>query len=228
MRADVLVLALISVAGSLVYAGVVLALHFLPTRYDLVHNAVSDHGVGQYAPLFRVSLRAGSIAVLALAIGLTLEPGAQPLLTRGLAGGPAAQPGAVTWTLSSIRSYSARASGSPSGTMYPADTPASGQNRRRTVRRSTALGVSRRPPGEAVHVRATWRSVMNCSSCTGRPPTDTNSSRSISTRSASPCSIDSSASGSVAVAVLTASENPPPDPGAIHHNRSRSAGSGAS
>lgn len=84
MRADALVLALISVAGSLVYAGVVLALHFLPTGYDLVHNAVSDYGVGQYAPLFRVSLWAGSIAVLALAIGLTLEPGAPPLLTRGL------------------------------------------------------------------------------------------------------------------------------------------------
>ena len=84
MRADVLVLALISVVGSLVYVGVVLALHFLPTGYDLVHNAVSDYGVGQYAPLFRVSLWAGSIAVLALAIGLTLEPGAPPLLTRGL------------------------------------------------------------------------------------------------------------------------------------------------
>ena len=84
MRADVLVLAIISVAGSLVYIGVVLVLHFLPTGYDLVHNAVSDYGVGQYAPLFRVSLWAGSIAVLALAIGLTLEPGAPPLLTRGL------------------------------------------------------------------------------------------------------------------------------------------------
>lgn len=34
--------------------------------------------------MFRVSLWAGSIAVLALAIGLTLEPGAPPLLTRGL------------------------------------------------------------------------------------------------------------------------------------------------
>lgn len=84
MRADVLVLALISVAGSVVYVGVVLALHFLPTGYDIVHNAVSDYGVGQYAPLFRVSLWAGSIAVLALAIGLTIEPGAPPLLTRGL------------------------------------------------------------------------------------------------------------------------------------------------
>lgn len=84
MKADALVLALISLLGSLVYIGVVVALHFLPTGYDLIHNAVSDYGVGQYAPLFRVSLWAGSIAVLALAIGLAIEPGAPPLLTRGL------------------------------------------------------------------------------------------------------------------------------------------------
>jgi hypothetical protein len=77
-----LVLALISMAGSLVYAGVVVALHFLPTGYDLVRNAASDYGAGQYAPLFRVSLWAGSVAVLALAIGLTLEPGAPPLRPR--------------------------------------------------------------------------------------------------------------------------------------------------
>jgi hypothetical protein len=84
MEPGVLTLALISLAGSLVYVGVVVVLHFLPTGYDLVHNAVSDYGVGQYAPLFRVSLWAGSAAVLALAIGLTLDPGAPPLLTRGL------------------------------------------------------------------------------------------------------------------------------------------------
>jgi Protein of unknown function (DUF998) len=84
LKADALVLALISLLGSLVYIGVVVALHFLPTGYDLIHNAVSDYGVGQYAPLFRVSLWAGSIAVLALAIGLAIEPGAPPLLTRGL------------------------------------------------------------------------------------------------------------------------------------------------
>lgn len=84
MEAGVLAFALISLAGSLVYVAVVVALHVLPTGYDLVHNAVSDYGVGQYAPLFRVSLWAGSIAVLALTIGLTLEPGAPPLLTRSL------------------------------------------------------------------------------------------------------------------------------------------------
>ena len=84
METNALVFALISLAGSLVYVGVVVALEFLPTGYDMVHDAVSDYGVGQYAPLFRVSLWAGSIAVLALAIGLALEPGAPPLLTRDL------------------------------------------------------------------------------------------------------------------------------------------------
>jgi hypothetical protein len=80
--ADVLTFALISLAGSLVYVAVVVTLHVLPTGYDLVHNAVSDYGVGRYAPLFRVSLWAGSIAVLALAIGLGLGVGSPPLLIR--------------------------------------------------------------------------------------------------------------------------------------------------
>jgi hypothetical membrane protein len=84
LETNALVFALISAVGSVVYVVVVVALHFLPTGYDLVHNAVSDYGVGQYATLFRVSLWAGSIAVLALAIGLALDPGAPPLLTRDL------------------------------------------------------------------------------------------------------------------------------------------------
>ena len=82
MEADVLTLALISLAGSLVYVVVVVALHVLPTGYNLVHNAVSDYGVGQYAPLFRVSLWAGSIAVLTLAISLGLGVGSPPLVIR--------------------------------------------------------------------------------------------------------------------------------------------------
>jgi hypothetical protein len=82
VEANVLTFALISLAGSLVYVAVVVVLHFLPTGYNPVHNAVSDYGVGQYAPLFRVSLWAGSIAVLALAIGLALDPGAPPLVIR--------------------------------------------------------------------------------------------------------------------------------------------------
>ena len=82
MQANALAFALISLAGSLVYVAVVVALHVLPTGYDLVHNAVSDYGVGRYAPLFRLGLWAGSGAVLALAIGLGLGVGSPPLVIR--------------------------------------------------------------------------------------------------------------------------------------------------
>ena len=69
---NVLIFALISLLGSLVYVAVVAALHVLPTGYKPARNAVSDYGVGQYAPLFRVSLWAGSRAVAALPVGLAL------------------------------------------------------------------------------------------------------------------------------------------------------------
>ena len=85
MEANVLPFALISLLGSLIYVAVVLALHVLPTGYDPRHNAVSDYGVGRYAPLFRVSLWAGSIAVLALLAGLALGVGSPPLVSRDLA-----------------------------------------------------------------------------------------------------------------------------------------------
>jgi hypothetical protein len=79
-----LIFALISLAGSVVYVIVVAALHVLPTGYNPVHNAVSDYGVGRYAPLFRVSLWAGSVAVAALPIGLSLGVGAPPLASSDL------------------------------------------------------------------------------------------------------------------------------------------------
>ena len=85
MEANVLPFALISLLGSLIYVVVVVALHVLPTGYDPRHNAVSDYGVGKYAPLFRVSLWAGSIAVAALPAGLALGVGSPPLVSRDLA-----------------------------------------------------------------------------------------------------------------------------------------------
>ena len=84
MEANVLIFALISLLGSLVYVTVVAALHVLPTGYNPARNAVSDYGVGQYAPLFRVSLWAGSIAVAALPVGLALGVGAPPLASSDL------------------------------------------------------------------------------------------------------------------------------------------------
>ena len=50
MEANVLIFALLSLLGSLVYIAVVAALHVLPTGYNPARNAVSDYGVGQYAP----------------------------------------------------------------------------------------------------------------------------------------------------------------------------------
>jgi hypothetical membrane protein len=85
VKANALAFALISLLGSLTYVAVVLALHVLPTGYDPRHNAVSDYGVGRYARLFRVSLWAGSIAVLALLAGLALGVGSPPLTGLDLA-----------------------------------------------------------------------------------------------------------------------------------------------
>ncbi len=70
--------------GSLVYVAVVGALHVLPTGYNPARNAVRDYGVGQYPPLFRVSLWAGSIVVAALPVGLALGVGAPPLASSDL------------------------------------------------------------------------------------------------------------------------------------------------
>jgi hypothetical protein len=84
VETNVLIFALISLLGSLVYVVVVVALHVLPTGYNPARNAVSDYGVGQYAPLFRVSLWAGSIAVAVLPAGLALGVGAPPLASSDL------------------------------------------------------------------------------------------------------------------------------------------------
>jgi hypothetical membrane protein len=46
VEANVLIFALLSLLGSLVYIAVVAALHVLPTGYNPARNAVSDYGVG--------------------------------------------------------------------------------------------------------------------------------------------------------------------------------------
>jgi len=83
LEADVLLFALISALGGVIYVGIVAALHALPTGYTL-RNAVSDYGVGRYAPLFRIGLWAGAIAPLALLAGLAIAVGAPPLVSRDL------------------------------------------------------------------------------------------------------------------------------------------------
>jgi hypothetical protein len=47
-----------------------IALHFLPTGYDPVRDAVSDYGVGPYRGWFWLQVMAGGLACLALAIAL--------------------------------------------------------------------------------------------------------------------------------------------------------------
>ena len=59
-------------------------MHFLPTGYSPVHNAVSDYGAGRYSSPIRISLWSGSIAVLALTVGLALGAGSPPLVNRDL------------------------------------------------------------------------------------------------------------------------------------------------
>jgi Protein of unknown function (DUF998) len=84
VEAGVLTFAVISALGGVIYVGVVAALHVLPTGYT-IRNAVSDYGVGDHAPLFRVGLWSGALAVLALLIGLALGVGSPPLVSRDLA-----------------------------------------------------------------------------------------------------------------------------------------------
>jgi len=43
------VIALIAVSAQL---GILIALHLLPTKYDPVHDAISDYGVGEYRGYF--------------------------------------------------------------------------------------------------------------------------------------------------------------------------------
>jgi hypothetical protein len=76
-------LAVLSAIACLTYLAVVAALHVLPTGYDPARHAVSDYGVGTYASLFRVGLWAGSIGVLALAVGLAVGVGSPPLAISG-------------------------------------------------------------------------------------------------------------------------------------------------
>jgi hypothetical protein len=66
----------VTVAGSLVCLGSVLFLHFLPTGYHPIRNAVSDYGVGRYRIWHRVavvSLAAAGFATAIASLG-TIRP----------------------------------------------------------------------------------------------------------------------------------------------------------
>ncbi|WP_194912840.1 DUF998 domain-containing protein [Catenulispora rubra] len=84
MNPGALTAAVVGTGGLVGYLALFVALHRLPTGYDPVRNAVSDYAVGNYKSLFRSALLLSSVAVLALAIALTVDPGAPPLKTSNL------------------------------------------------------------------------------------------------------------------------------------------------
>jgi hypothetical protein len=66
------VVALVAVA---LQAVLLVTLHVLPTKYDPVHDAISDYGVGEYRGYFWAQLVAGGSACIALALSLgSLHP----------------------------------------------------------------------------------------------------------------------------------------------------------
>lgn len=66
------VVALLAVA---LQAVLLVTLHVLPTKYDPVHDAISDYGVGDYRGYFWAQLFAGGVACIALALSLgSLHP----------------------------------------------------------------------------------------------------------------------------------------------------------
>jgi hypothetical membrane protein len=107
----------ITVAGSLVCLGSVVFLHFVPTGYDPIRNAVSDYGVGRYRIWHRVavvSLAAAGFATAIASLGtIRPEPASVvaflcvfatarvliPLFPTDVEGQPRTRAGRVHWVL---------------------------------------------------------------------------------------------------------------------------------
>src|SRR4051794_39455494 len=64
------VLALIALLATIVWAGILVTLHVLPTGYAPVRNAVSDFGVGRYRSYYRAQTTVAAAAAIALSAGL--------------------------------------------------------------------------------------------------------------------------------------------------------------
>jgi hypothetical membrane protein len=107
----------IVIASSLVCLGSVALLHFLPTGYDPIRNAVSDYGVGRYRIWHRiavVSLAAAGFATAIASFGtIRSEPGSVivflsifavariliPLFPTDVEGEPHTRTGRIHWVL---------------------------------------------------------------------------------------------------------------------------------
>jgi hypothetical protein len=69
------VFGVIAVLAVALQAVLLVRLHTLPTKYDPVHDAISDYGVGEYRGWFWAQLVAGGSACIALAVSLgSLHP----------------------------------------------------------------------------------------------------------------------------------------------------------
>jgi hypothetical protein len=83
-RGETVPLLVISLAATVGYLVVFVALHVLPTGHSPVDHAVSDYEVGRYAGLFRLGLYASSLWALTLAFALMRGVGTPPLAPRQL------------------------------------------------------------------------------------------------------------------------------------------------
>lgn len=125
----------ITVAGSVICLASIVLLHFLPTGYDPIRNAVSDYGVGRYRiwhGIAVVSLAAAGFATaIASSEGIRPEPASViaflseftiariliPLFPTDLEGQPHTRTGRVHWVLAIVSFGSlAAAAGSFKGT----------------------------------------------------------------------------------------------------------------
>ena len=65
------IFSIVALVGIIYFGCVVAFLHFLPTSYNPVTQAVSDYGVGQYAVLMDSAFFAIGIGTIALAFSLS-------------------------------------------------------------------------------------------------------------------------------------------------------------
>jgi hypothetical protein len=82
----------VALLAVVVQAVLLVSLHVLPTKYDPVHDAISDYGVGEYRGYFWAQLVAGGSACIALALSLgSLHPYVPALAVVMLAANGAAR-----------------------------------------------------------------------------------------------------------------------------------------
>jgi hypothetical protein len=77
-------LALLTLAATAAWIGILVAVHTRPTGYDPIRNAVSDYGVGRYRGYYRAQTAAAALAAVALAGALASGVDPRPTLPIAL------------------------------------------------------------------------------------------------------------------------------------------------